>query len=321
MAPGGPAGIPWRDRTMRPASLLPIVLALAAAATLAPARPARATDVDGGNDCTRVYTDFGDAPENVVAYPSGVLGAFPSCLAPGPVGSRTVACAAPGTAPGPAGFVRHVGTGTDNFWLGCYSTVDGPSGVDGESDAKVQLGGGPSACGGIPTDGTEPAFNVLTFADDEAFADGSDAGVTSPGFFIRCASASLAYSVYNCGAPRTIYLNVCVDFNQDGDWNDSFTCPAGCAREWALVNVPVTIDSGCNALASPNFRVGPTNGPGWMRITVTSDPVPNDFPWNGSVSAPGSQFIGGETEDYPVVMDQVVPAGQRTWGTLKTSYR
>jgi hypothetical protein len=307
---------------MRPASLL-VFLLLAAATTLAPARPAPANDVDGGNDCTRAATDFGDAPENVIAYPSGVLGAFPSCLAPGPVGTRTIACTTLGTTPGPAGYVRHVDTGTDNFWLGCYSTANGPSGLDGETDAKVQLGAGASACGGVGTDGTEPAFGTLTYADDEAFADGSDAGVNTSGFFIRCATASLGYSVHNCGPPRTIYLNVCIDWNQDGDWADSFMCPgsAGCAREWAVVNAPIVIDTGCNTLTSPSFRVGPYNGPGWMRVTVTGDPVPIDFPWNGSVSAPGGEFAGGETEDYPVVMDQVVPGTPRTWGTLKTMYR
>jgi hypothetical protein len=39
-----------------------------------------------------------------------------------------------------------------------------------------------------------------------------------------------------------------------------------------------------------------------MRITATLDPVPDDYPWNGSDGVPGGFYRGGETEDYPVVI-------------------
>ena len=44
-----------------------------------------------------------------------------------------------------------------------------------------------------------------------------------------------------------------------------------------------------------------------MRVTISKDPVPQDFTWNGSVSAPGGALNGGETEDYPI--DVVAPSG------------
>jgi hypothetical protein len=42
-----------------------------------------------------------------------------------------------------------------------------------------------------------------------------------------------------------------------------------------------------------------------MRMTLTAVPVSDDFPWRGSAPPPRSgdpgYFLGGETEDYPVI--------------------
>ncbi len=306
---------------MRLASVLFVLLCACLLVTVPP--PASATDTDGGNDCPRPITDYGDAPEGVIAYPGGVIGAFPSCLAPGPIASRSVMCGTAGTNPGPAGYVRHVQSGTSNYWLGCYSTAAGPSGIDSEPDAKIQLGPGPSACGGGPTDCLQPAFSAMQFGKDECPTDASDAGVVASGSFVTCSNSTVPFAVYNCGPQRLVYLNICVDMNQDGDWEDGFLCskPVACASEWAVVNSPILLDPGCNSITSPGFRMGPFNGPGWMRITITDDAVPVDFPWNGSATATNGEFVGGETEDYPVVIDQAVASDHRTWGTLKTRYR
>ena len=305
---------------MRPA---PLLLSLLCSGLLlgGPPRDARATDVDGGNDCTRPVTDYGSAPEGIIAYPSGVIGMFPTCLAPGPVAVRDGMCGTVGPTPGPAGYVRHVQTGASNYWLGCFSTAAGPSGIDSETDGKVSLGGGASACGGISTDCLQVAFGSLPYGKDECTGDNSDAGVTVSAF-AACALATLPIAVYNCGMERIAYLNVCIDLNHDGDWVDAIPCtsPAACAPEWAVMNVPVTLTPGCNQIQSPSFRIGPTPGPSWMRVTISDAPVPSDFPWNGSASAPGGQLNGGETEDYPVVIDAAVAAPGSTWGTVKTRY-
>src|SRR5262249_12444948 len=89
---------------------------------LAPARAlAAGADVDPP-DCQATYSDFGDAPEGIAAYPSGVLGHFPTCLAATAAGTQEIDCgAAVSTFPGPTGYVLHHELAVaSNFWLGCY---------------------------------------------------------------------------------------------------------------------------------------------------------------------------------------------------------
>ncbi len=58
-----------------------------------------------------------------------------------------------------------------------------------------------------------------------------------------------------------------------------------------------------------------------MRITITREPVPNDFPWNGSAGIATLAFQGNETEDYPAFVSEPTPTNQGTWGRVKTLYR
>ncbi len=268
---------------------------------------AHATDVDGPNDCARSNRDYGDAPEGtaVLAYP-GVPGRFPTCIAPGPVGTWNLACAPISTAPGPAGFVQHTSAvGAPLYWLGCPASPS-PIGIDSEADGKVNnsaIVGAPSTCAGIPTDCVETAFG-LSFGQDECYG-GNDAGVVKPTFKI-CAPANVTFTTTNCGPPVTVFLNILVDMNHDGDWNDNIQCVGACAYEWAVKNAAITLPSGCATLTSPTFLVGPTAGQGWMRVTISGAPVNNDFPWAGSATMGGLQ--GGETEDYPVVIRKPVVA-------------
>jgi hypothetical protein len=53
----------------------------------------------------------------------------------------------------------------------------------------------------------------------------------------------------------------------------------------------------------------------------SDDPMPPDYPWNGTVSLPGQVARGGETEDYPVFIEEHVGVGRSTWGTFKHLYR
>ena len=79
--------------------------------------------------------------------------------------------------------------------------------------------------------------------------------------------------------------------------------------------------AGCLTLTSPLFLVGPQAGPSWMRVSISDDPMPVDYPWNGTVSLPGSATHGGETEDYPVFIDEHIGTAPSTWGNIKTLYR
>ena len=287
---------------MRPCYLQRIGLALLLA--LATAVPANATDVDGGNDCQRTPVDFGDAPEGILAY-TGVMGHFPTCLAAGPPGTLNVVCSPGGLPPGPTGFVRHQHVATSSqYWLGCGTVGLPPSGIDGEGDGKVNDNGGAlSACApGLVVDCTEAAFG-LTFGQDDC-TGGSDAGLTATPTFFTCTPTGLTFNTYNCSPiERQVIVNVLIDWNHDGDWNDEVQCgPALCVPEWVVQNRPFFLMPGCGSVNIPPFMTGGSPGPAWMRITISDTQVPTDFTWNGSASIAGQSLLNGETEDYPVTV-------------------
>ena len=170
-----------------------------------------------------------------------------------------------------------------------------------------------SACNSlVPIDCTE-GLGPLLYGQDECYGD-ADAGLASYVEFGRCSTQSVRYIAYNCSDHNvTVHLNVLVDWSQDGEWNDNPICRQNkiCAPEWAVKNVVVTLVPGCNLLATPTIQVGPREGDAWMRISLSSDPAPDDYPWNGSVSLLGSAFKGGETEDYPVrILPSLVSVGE-----------
>jgi hypothetical protein len=281
-----------------------LLVVMAIAAFTLPA-PIHATDVDGPNDCQRALQDFGDAPEGIYAYP-GVIGHFPTCLFPGAPGTVEAFCPTGLPPPGATGYVRHLTpTGTIGYWLGCGIPGAGPSGIDSETNGKVNDTGGPvSACGDISVDCTESAFG-MTFGQDECYGS-TDAGLATQVVFTTCTASTFTFSTYSCGTqPHQAYLNILVDWNQDGDWNDNFGCPGtpnGCVSEWAVANVPIDILPGCQSHLSPAITAGPNVGFGWMRVTISDTPVPPDFPWAGSVNVANSYLLNGETEDYPVLI-------------------
>jgi len=297
---------------MRPPTVR-LIGALLACLLVMPAS-APATDVDGPDDCTRAPVDFGDAPEVVNAYPA-VPGHFPTCLSPSGPGTQELACVPPlSSPPGMTGFVRHVHpTGGGGYWLGCPPVGGLPQGIDPEGDGKMNaVGLGGSACAAtLAVDCAEAAFG-MSFGQDECYGS-SDAGVAAAIAFNPCAMSSVPYQAYNCGPTRQVYLNVLVDWNQDGDWNDNFQCPGGCAYEWAVKNVLIGLAPGCNALVTPAFLSGPNAGNGWLRITLSDEPVSDDYPWAGVETTPGQQLRNGETEDYPVTIGGGC-SGYEDWG-------
>jgi hypothetical protein len=298
-----------------------------------------ATDVDGPDDCIQASIDEGDAPEGMPAYATGVLGRFPTCIAFTPPGTQEFACPPISSPPGPTGYMEHFQyPGLPPFWLGCYPAL-GPVGFDndvgpgGSSAPKVSVGfpagsAAPpiSACAGIPIDCVETSADGLNFGQDECYSDGSDAGITSFKTFVTCGLDAVTFRASSCPSAvqqRVVILNILVDWNADGDWNDNFQCPGapGCAYEWAVKNAPITLVAGCNTLVSPSFRTGPRDGPGWLRISLTKDPVPDDYPWAGAALDGGGAYEGGETEDYPVMIGGTTSIQRDTWGNVKQLYR
>jgi hypothetical protein len=225
--------------------------------------------------------EFGDAPEGALAYPSlGVFGSFPTCLTVGPLT-----------------WIQHTNFGA---WFG-------PS-FDFEGDGNAGL------C---------PVFGP--YDADECFVDG-DAGLlfpqaytidptpavvpcplgqAQPALGLTCQIAvwgvNIDIDVVNFMPNFTEgFVNVLVDWNQDGFWGGSALCPDGSsAPEHVLVNffpVPNGFAGPLSILGPPSFLIGPNPGYVWARITITEQPVP--LPWDGSGS-----FEDGESEDYLILVD------------------
>lgn len=226
--------------------------------------------------------DYGDAPEGDLAYLSpATIGQFPTCVSAGPPGSYIFHHPNPGLYFGPS--------------------------VDWESDGNA---------------GTCPTFNPDNYNQDECFQDG-DAGLIVPVPYtivgpvgsetiVPCVAESsepwktcrmaiwgisIDIHVENMLSDHA-YFNLLVDWDQDGEWGGSVTCPDGSvAGEHAVVNfiVPAGFSGPLSQLSPPDFRIGPNDGYVWARFTITEAPVPAS--WFGS-----GIFNYGETEDYLIAV-------------------
>ncbi len=239
---------------------------------------------------TQEYREYGDAPEGALAYPaSGVNGAFPTC--------KNVAI---------ANYIEH-----NNFGA-CFGPL-----FDFETEGNA---------------GNCPAFNPNTYNMDECFNDG-DAGLLLPQPFTiqgavgseavvpctgsngtalgqTCATAAwgtnIDIRVQNfMPSQATGYVNVLIDWNQDGAWSGSSSCSGTAVPEHVLVNFPVPnpFDGPLSVLLPPNFQIGPNAGYVWARFSITETPVAAG--WDGS-----GIFEDGETEDYLLLIDPTT--GPRT---------
>jgi hypothetical protein len=237
-------------------------------------------DGDGVADVceqTPAQMDFGDAPEGTLAYPSGVIGQFPTCI--------TV---------GPATWIQHTNFGA---WFGPM--------VDFESDGN----------GGLC-----PSF--APYDNDECMNDG-DAGLMIPGSYTIVGGAVVACPQSPAGAlgractvaawgsnidiklqnmmPNQAvgYVNVLMDWKQDGVWAGSAACGSASAPEHVLVDFPIPpgFSGPLSMLGPPNFLIGRNVGYVWVRFSITERPV-GTANWDGSGS-----FEDGETEDYLLRVD------------------
>lgn len=248
-----------------------------------------AFSLGGDQTCEEKRLDFGDAPEGVLAYPSGVVGQFPTC-----------------TTAGPAAWIQHMNFGA---WFGPM--------VDFEMDGN----------GGLC-----PAY--APYDNDECFNDG-DAGLLMPqaytlnaaGNVVPCPSgtgpntplgrvctpaawgANIDILIHNWMPNHPPYLaayvNVLIDWDQNGSWTGASQCPTAGTPEWVLRNfvIPPQYDGPLSALAPPGFLIGPNAGHAWVRFSITEVPILNPTDWDGAGS-----FEDGETEDYLVKID---PAEER----------
>jgi hypothetical protein len=242
--------------------------------------------------------EFGDAPEGGIAYPStAVIGQFPTC--------KTV---------GPAGWIEHNNFGA---WFG--------PGFEFETDGDA----------GLCATGAFPPYDA-----DECFNDG-DAGLMFPQAYtidglnnvVTCPQSTgtalgkvcqmaiwgqdIDIRVHNTMPNESIgYVNVLMDWDQNGAWAGAASCPTAAAPEHVLVNfqVPNPYDGSLSALMpiGTGFLIGPNHGYVWTRFSITEQPVPVD--WNGEGS-----FEDGETEDYLLRVD-AQPADEFDFGDAPDTY-
>ena len=242
--------------------------------------------------------EFGDAPEMALAYPSlGITGLFPTCI------NEPV-----------SGWVQHNDV---SAWLG--------------PQADLELEGNAGAC---------PAFNPNQYNLDECFGNG-DAGLLIPESFtitgalgsetvVPCTGFIGMPLGYICQTAEwgidididlhnqipsgdQAYINLLIDWNQDGQWAGSSDCPGYAVPEHVLVDytIPNPFDGPLSALmaAASTIPIGPNPGYVWVRFSITDIPVGQD--WNGE-----GVFEYGETEDYLLFVGE---QGDLDWGDAPDS--
>jgi hypothetical protein len=215
-------------------------------------------------------SDLGDAPDsrnhagvNMTAYPTGTNANYPTVFAQ------------PGGPFGP----MHANAGGAMVFLG--------AGLSGELDADW----GPD----------QDFINNIIPVTDTADLDGLDDGLLSPILLPHCANGML---VVNATAPPigpVMFLNIWCDWNRDGDWNDTMTCPDGVsAPEWAVANFAVPPPGGLFPLAVRSWHRSLTQEPLWIRITLGEQIVPGPLGFSGLAAGdgPAAGYMFGETEDY-----------------------
>ncbi|MCX6245025.1 MAG: GEVED domain-containing protein [Bacteroidetes bacterium] len=245
---------------------------------------------DGESEDYLLYVgdyDYGDAPEGSLAYPSlAVTGQFPTCLNVGT----------------PTSYIRH-------YINGSYF---GPM-VDTEQDGNA---------------GFCPLFTPGSYDKDECFQDG-DAGLITPASYtitgavgsetvVPCSAQTKSLGTIcqtlNWGTDADInvkgpgFVNVLVDWNQDGKWQDDplTVCNGSFVPEQVLQDfyVASSVLSPLSSFAPPSFVCGPKNGYVWARFSITDVQV--GMHWDGS-----GTFINGESEDYLLKVDSTVSSIQR----------
>ncbi|MEM7110963.1 MAG: hypothetical protein AAF614_00920 [Chloroflexota bacterium] len=108
------------------------------------------------------------------------------------------------------------------------------------------------------------------------------------------------------GAAATAYLNIWVDGNFDGDWDEIVNCNGTPAAEHIVINHP--IDLNALGIGTHNLTVvselAPWSNPshGWLRASLSDSPAPltlSQFDYShGDGSGPADAYMLGETEDF-----------------------
>ena len=156
----------------------------------------------------------------------------------------------------------------------------------------------------------EDGVNNINPAANSPDQDGGDDGVVMPLSLPHCGWATIDYEVTVVEPGTDLWVNVWLDFNRDGDWDDTVECTTGPANEWAVQNqLLFDLPAGQTTVTTPAFLSAHPEGLHeeiWMRITLAEQP------WRGGSnpgqrgnagSGPESRYEIGETEDYFFIPD------------------
>ncbi len=238
-----------------------------------------------------LMNDLGDAPDS--SNNSAVaMSAYPSV----PAAFLTVYTDTKSAPPGPIHWqAGSISTGPIDSCLGTYVSAEGEADRGFDED---------------PYTGTGAAHNIdpaTGSADGESYLwNTTDDGLWIGGTLTHCLPTTLTvHLTLVTGTVANHYVNIWFDWNQDGDWGDTFTCAtAGDAPEWAVQDQLITQTSpGYYAVTTPALIPYHAGGPSaWLRVTLSEQPAPTDTLTgraDGRGPAGGYQF--GETEDYFVL--------------------
>jgi len=135
--------------------------------------------------------------------------------------------------------------------------------------------------------------------------DDEDDGIDYPLSLPSCCWTTFEYEVTVVDPNTDLWFNAWMDWNRDGDWDDTLDCPEGPAPEWAvqnqfLFNLPVGIHKITSTAFLPwHPDVGEESI--WMRITLSERPWKtgsNPGVVGNAGSGPQEKYQIGETEDY-----------------------
>ncbi len=160
--------------------------------------------------------------------------------------------------------------------------------------------------------------NIIPYAD-LSDKDADDGVLNMPLDLPACGLIKFDYLVNVASPDVNLYVNVWLDWNRDGDWNDSFQ---GCyyfnsmypTFEWVVQNQLLTgLSVGTHQITTPSFTCNsqlwrrnplPVIEPIWMRITL-SEKLYTGSGAGGSGPPEGYSF--GETEDYYFIPPDCFP--------------
>lgn len=207
----------------------------------------------------------------------------------------TAATADPAMYPTVWDFDKTLALGPNGFGLCHY---DGPSYLGTMKSLELDADYAPDEDG--PTNLT-PTSDI---SDMDEVTEGhfGDDSLTLPPLMGACAANPITINGYaNSGDEGGMFLNVWIDWNQDGDWNDALidNCPT---EEWAVKDHPVANGAFSEQpiVIAPEFPsdLDPNY---WIRVTLTPNPLDQDGETDQYSHAGGQEngcFEDGETEDF-----------------------